>query len=70
MKYNPKWLKFISVLAPGAAVASCMADMRDAAVTGAMDAVSGTITGTATAAYPLADFISRIWAVIFAGLGL
>ena len=70
MKYNPKWLKLITLLAPGVTIASCMTDMRDAAVTGTMDAVSGTITGTATAAFPLADFINRVWAVIFTNLGL
>jgi hypothetical protein len=70
VKYYVKWAKFLAVLVPGAAMASCMTDMRDATVTGAMDAVAGTVSSTATAAFPLADFIGRVWAQIFTNMGL
>ena len=69
-KYNTKWMRLVSVAVPGAWLASCATDLRDSALTGAMDYVSGTITNTATNAFPVADFLGRIWDTVFTNIGI
>lgn len=70
MKHYHKWMRLLAVLVPGVTMFSCVTDFRDAAVTGAMDFVSGSISNTMTAAWPLAELLTRYWNAVFTGVGL
>ncbi len=49
-----------AALAAGSVLPSCYTDFRDAAVSGAMDAVTVTVSDSITAAIPLPDLIRAV----------
>jgi len=70
MKHYHQWMRLLAVLVPGTVAFSCVTDFRDAALTGAMDFVSGSITATLSSAWPLAELLARYWNAVFTGVGL
>jgi hypothetical protein len=61
MKKLTKFLLILSAAGPALFGMNCTTDLRDAALTGALDFVSGTITDGATALLPIADWMGAIW---------
>ena len=61
MKRWKECLLALSAMGPTLLGVSCSADMRDAALGGALDFVSGTITDGLTALVPLAEWMEGFW---------
>jgi hypothetical protein len=58
MRRISRFKAFLAALLIGGIVPSCGTDFRDAALTGVLDAVSGTVTDSITTAVPVPDWIA------------
>ena len=50
----------LAALFTGWIMPACAIDMRDAAISGLMDAVSGSVSDTIRTAVPVADWVARL----------
>ncbi|MBN1491199.1 MAG: hypothetical protein JXA69_14900 [Phycisphaerae bacterium] len=55
------WKTVAAMLTVGAILPSCGTDMRDAAWSGVLDGVTGTISESIFAGLPLPEWIAGIW---------
>lgn len=58
-----RWLRYGSMLVvlTGTVFTSCTVDLRDAALSGVMDAVTTTVADSLTSGVPLADWVANLW---------
>lgn len=51
---------FMAALLTGMILPACVIDMRDAAISGLMDAVTGSVSDSVRLAVPVADWVAKL----------